>query len=772
MKKPFTLLLISILLLSTLSVFSPVIKAEEQEWIRYEENPVIDGTFGAWDEMGIRNPCVLKINNEYMMWYMAEAQVDGSDHIGVATSADGKTWVKYAGNPVISAGSGWKSFRLSSPIVVWDDGIFKMWYGGQGYDFRTRIGYAESVDGFLWTESVNNPIIDLGATGEWDDYGVAHSYVLKEEGVYKMWYSGRYAADKRTRMGYATSSNGIDWVKYAENPVIELGDPETCDSQAVTDPYVSNDNGQYLMWYAAVGYAEQRATIAYAISDDGLFWEKSLDNPVLEPISGSNWENIDVASPTIVEGDGILEMWYTGRSIETTYMTVGYAQLINLGTAPTPTPTPTPVPTGEKVASVYIRFLPDFGLDEVTTIEVVIENIGDVSIESGTKFDVTFSFWDYYQKGIFDSAQTWSTQLERLLYGPLLLTFILTETLNPDEKTQFNFDVTIPQGQRPSLLLTDTLYMYTVSSIEVVSKEYYENVYVHPSDTTAHNFAEFCAALGAKHYHLLAHAGISFTHAYLELSDEYFSKMVDEVNVGNYEKALEYYVEWLSITLIHLPSEQRQELVIDAAKIFKEEVFSASEVVIYFLQFCTLLDERIELFEMRLSEFFGSSLIIGDWSNYLIIRTDPVNLLIVDPEGNKLGYDPEVQKEMNEIINGCFYGLNATAQIVFIPNPILGEYEVYIQGTTDEEYGVRIEVVNGTEIVGDIIHSGDISQDQVLLTSVNIEKDSENWLISSEEPIEYSSLLLPLNYLIIIAVVLMIIIVGIILVIWKKRLIK
>ena len=299
------------------------------DWIRYDENPVIDGTPGTWDAMGIRNPCVLKIDDTYMMWYHAESEVDGEDYIGLATSTDGKIWVKSAENPILTTTTepGWEHFRLSSPMVIYDDGIYKMWYGGCSHDAYTRIGYAESADGISWTKHANNPIFDTGSAGEWDDHSVAHCYVLKEDGSYKMWYTGRSNADKLSRIGYATSTDGINWVKYSGNPIIELGNPGTYDSLLAAHPEVVLDEGKYLMWYSGISATGDTITsIAYATSNDGITWEKALDNPVLEPIPGSDWENVDVASPTIVKGDGILEMWYTGRSIETRrYMTVGYA---------------------------------------------------------------------------------------------------------------------------------------------------------------------------------------------------------------------------------------------------------------------------------------------------------------------------------------------------------------------------------------------------------------------------------------------------------------
>ena len=96
-------------------------------------------------------------------------------------------WAKYLGNPVLDVGTpwSWDSQNLSSPYVTFDGSLYEMWYSGQS-NSRWGIGYAQSIDGYNWQKSADNPILvaDNSVVGETD---VADPFVLKEGDSYKMW---------------------------------------------------------------------------------------------------------------------------------------------------------------------------------------------------------------------------------------------------------------------------------------------------------------------------------------------------------------------------------------------------------------------------------------------------------------------------------------------------------------------------------------------------------------------------------------------------------
>ena len=60
-----------------------------------------------------------------------------------------------------------------------------------------------------WEKYPGNPVLDLGASGTWDDSGVGGPVVLFDGTDYQMWYHGFDGSN--SRIGYATSTDGIAW---------------------------------------------------------------------------------------------------------------------------------------------------------------------------------------------------------------------------------------------------------------------------------------------------------------------------------------------------------------------------------------------------------------------------------------------------------------------------------------------------------------------------------------------------------------------------------
>ncbi|TLZ95369.1 MAG: hypothetical protein E6J95_02655, partial [Methanobacteriota archaeon] len=50
-------------------------------------------------------------------------------------------WVKHSLNPILGPGSGWEADWVDSPSVLYEGGVYKMWYQGC-IGVRCDIGYA------------------------------------------------------------------------------------------------------------------------------------------------------------------------------------------------------------------------------------------------------------------------------------------------------------------------------------------------------------------------------------------------------------------------------------------------------------------------------------------------------------------------------------------------------------------------------------------------------------------------------------------------------
>jgi fibronectin type 3 domain-containing protein len=165
------------------------------------------------------------------------------------------------------------------------------------------------------------PVFAGGGPGAWDEIVREKVWVLQEEsGQYRMWYVGHTSAGQTTsKVGYATSPDGITWTRHPGNPVINrtVKDQDICvlrradgvlnmyvevnddwidlftsnDGIAWTphpanplktdaaSPVVWQEGGNWYMLYENM--ASNPFTINLATSPDGVVWTDSAANPVL-----------------------------------------------------------------------------------------------------------------------------------------------------------------------------------------------------------------------------------------------------------------------------------------------------------------------------------------------------------------------------------------------------------------------------------------------------------------------------------------------------------
>ncbi len=220
---------------------------------------------------------------------------------------------KYAPTPVLTPSPGeWDSYTVETAFVIYENGAYKMWYTGGPNTTQYKIGYATSPDGINWTKHPSNPVLGPG-TDAWEAGGVEACYVLPVTGGYKMWYTGYNASVTIPCIGYATSGDGILWQKDTlNNPILEPGNPGEWDDTFIFKPSIIFKDNIYYMWYTGTGGYYSQFRIGLATSPNGNNnWIKYPDNPVLTP-SPSGWDRGEVESGNVILVGDTLFMYYDG----------------------------------------------------------------------------------------------------------------------------------------------------------------------------------------------------------------------------------------------------------------------------------------------------------------------------------------------------------------------------------------------------------------------------------------------------------------------------
>lgn len=297
------------------------------EWIKYPGNPVLQGQPGTWYAFSSMNSVLYNPDSSrYEMWFTAGAQIPFPYTIGFATSADGITWNVYSSNPVLSPNTGeWDAYTVLAPYVIRENGKYRMWYTGCATSqLLHRIGYATSSDGINWTKHPSNPVLEPG-TASWESASVAYGCVMPFSNGYKMWYSGASINYSPTALGYATSPDGINWERHTGNPVLTPGATSHFWDHLVFGPRVLEIDNAFYMFYSGETILWNSDKIGLATSPDGLIWTKYPANPVLQPTPGQ-WDDRRTNLGSVLMDGDTLKMYYTGMN--SSNMQIGLATSI------------------------------------------------------------------------------------------------------------------------------------------------------------------------------------------------------------------------------------------------------------------------------------------------------------------------------------------------------------------------------------------------------------------------------------------------------------
>ena len=285
-------------------------------WMDYIQNPVLSKSNQWWENLGVQQAKILYEDGHYKMWYNA---LSSGPYVVTcyATSPDGIVWTKLGSNPVLSPTSGsWDATTTQPGAILKDNGIYKLYYFGYDNQYDSwHIGLATSSNGINWTK-LQNPVLYAGVGWE---YQIAVSSVLKVENTYYMYYLGRNSG--QSKIGLATSSDGINWTRYPGNPILQKD--ANWEGSGVSYPSVIYENNIFKMVYMNVnGFT---SAFGMATSTDGINWTKSASNPFFtDQQTSNNWADVDIAYPNFIKVNNEYRIYYSGVGDNTIIYKIGF----------------------------------------------------------------------------------------------------------------------------------------------------------------------------------------------------------------------------------------------------------------------------------------------------------------------------------------------------------------------------------------------------------------------------------------------------------------
>jgi predicted GH43/DUF377 family glycosyl hydrolase len=238
--------------------------------LRMSDKPVLDtGLPGTFDESGVLQTSIVSLPDGrkflYYVGFELGTQIRYRLLTGLAISEDGgHTFRRVKKIPVLERSDAEMYFRCG-PHVLFEDGHFRMWYVAgsewQVIDGKSMpvyvIKYIESTDGIHWPEE-GRVCIPIQHENE---HGFGRPYVVKENGLWRMFYSIR-VKHLGYRLGYAESLDNIEWLRKDHEIGLNVSSAGW-DSQTICYSALISAQGRTFMFYngnefgkSGFGYAE------------------------------------------------------------------------------------------------------------------------------------------------------------------------------------------------------------------------------------------------------------------------------------------------------------------------------------------------------------------------------------------------------------------------------------------------------------------------------------------------------------------------------------
>ncbi len=185
-----------------------------------------------------------------------------------------------------------------------------------------------------FTAYPQNPVFTRETDAEWGgECGTIFApHVIRHNDLIYLFYSGScQRSGKPAAVGFATSPDGINWTRYAQNPILEP-DGEGYDAMCVSSGVPLVEDDQWVLYYAAnsTPCSGPGQHIGRAVADDPAGpWERE-STPVLEAGTTGDWDEGFIMPHAVIHTDAGYVMYFSAGQ---DYL-VPLPRLIGMATSP------------------------------------------------------------------------------------------------------------------------------------------------------------------------------------------------------------------------------------------------------------------------------------------------------------------------------------------------------------------------------------------------------------------------------------------------------
>ena len=258
-----------------------------------------------------KDPAVVRFQGRYLLYHSLRHE-DGSFGVGIACSTDLDNWEPCG---EVQRDIPCESKGIAAPGAIVLNGRVHLFYQTYGNWEKDALCHAWSEDGIHFTKNPENPVYAPDKT--WCAGRAIDADVCIFHGRLHLYFATRDHQMKVQKVGGAWAALDSGFGKNAWRPLAEqsLLAPELLwEGECIEAPATVVDDGKLYMFYGG-SYNCTPQQIGCAVSEDGVFFRRVSNEPVLPCGAPDSWNSSESGHPyALRDEDGRVHLFYQGSA--------------------------------------------------------------------------------------------------------------------------------------------------------------------------------------------------------------------------------------------------------------------------------------------------------------------------------------------------------------------------------------------------------------------------------------------------------------------------